>query len=74
MKLFDSVTSPRTDKVVSGAVHALTSRNPLTHYVIGVDAKAMVWLSMMPASITDFLFRILAVIRPGPGPKGNASQ
>lgn len=69
MKLFDAVTSSRTDKVVSSVVHALTSRNPRTHYVIGLDAKAMVLLAMMPACITDFLFRILAVIIPGPGPK-----
>ena len=74
MKLFDAVTSSRTEKVVSGAVHALTSRNPRTHYVIGLDAQAMAWLSMMPACITDFLFRIMEVMIPGPGPKRNVSH
>ncbi|XP_078358702.1 dehydrogenase/reductase SDR family member 9-like [Oculina patagonica] len=74
MKLFDTVTSARTDKVVSSVVHALTSRNPRTHYVIGLDAKVMVWLAMMPSCITDFLFRIMAVINPGPGPRRNVSH
>ena len=69
MKRFDLVTSPRMDKVVSGVLHALTSRNPQTHYVIGHDAKVLAWLSMTPACITDFLFRLLSVIWPGPGPK-----
>lgn len=69
MKRFDIVTSPHTDNVVSGVVHALTSRDPQAHYVIGQDAKALAWLSMMPACITDFLFRILAVIWPRPEPK-----
>jgi len=69
MKRFDIVTSPRMDRVVSSVLHALTSRDPQTHYVIGHDAKALAWLSMMPACITDFLFRLLSVIWPGPGPK-----
>ena len=66
MKLFDIVTSPHTNKVVNGVVHALTSHNPQTHYVIGLDAKGLALLSMMPACVTDFLFRIMRVM---PGPK-----
>ena len=58
MKLLDIVTSPRTDKVVSGVLHPLTSRDLQTHYVIGQDAKALAWLSMMHDCITDFLFRL----------------
>lgn len=68
MKLFDIVTSPHTYRVVNGVVHALTSHNPQTHYAIGLDAKGLAWLSMMPACITDFLFRIMSVM---PGPKGD---
>jgi len=73
MKRFDIVSSPHTDRVVSGVLHAVLSRGPQTHYVIGQDAIALAWLSMMPACITDFLFRILATIWPGPGPKQTRS-
>ena len=73
MKRFDIVSSPHTEKVVSGVLHALLSRGPQTHYVIGQDAIALAWLSMMPACIIDFLFRILATIWPGPGPKQTRS-
>ena len=69
MKRFDIVASPRTDKVVSGVLHALTSHDPHTHYVIGHDAQTLAWLSMMPTCITDSLFRLLSAIWPGPGPK-----
>lgn len=70
LKLFDSVASPHIHKVVNSVVHALTSRNPQTRYVIGLDAKALVCLSMLPAGITDFLFRIMA-LSPEPRLKKN---
>lgn len=70
LKSLDSVASPRTHKVVNSVVHALTSRNPRTRYVIGLDAKALVWLSMLPAGITDFLFRVMA-LSPEPRLKKN---
>ena len=73
MKRFDLVTSPRTDRVVTGVLHALTSCDPQTHYVIGHDAKVLAWLSMMPACIIDFLFRLLSFIWPAPGPKQSRS-
>lgn len=70
LKLFDSVASPHIHKVVNSVVHALTSRNPQTRYVIGLDAKALVCLSMLPAGITDFLFSIMA-LSPEPRLKKN---
>lgn len=73
MKLFDNVTSPHTYEVVNGVVHALTSRDPRSYYVIGLDAKVMAWLSIMPSCITDFVVLKLAGGTPGPNKKDLSS-
>lgn len=66
LKFLDGVSSPNTDNVVNTVIHALTSREPQSHYLVGLDAKALAWLAIIPTRLTDFL---LNITRFTPGPK-----
>ena len=65
LKFLDGVSSPNTGNVVSSVIHALTSRDPQSHYLIGLDAKALAWLAIIPTRLTDFLLNITR-FTPGP--------
>ena len=65
LKFVHGVSSPNTDNVVNSVVHALTSRDPQSHYLVSVDAKALALLAMMPTRLTDVLLNI-ARFNPGP--------
>ena len=66
LKFLHGVSSPNTGKVVSSVIHALTSRDPQSHYLVGLDAKALAWLAIIPTRLTDFL---LNITRFTPGPR-----
>ncbi|XP_029191633.2 short-chain dehydrogenase/reductase family 9C member 7-like [Acropora millepora] len=65
LKFLHGVSSPNTGNVVSSVIHALTSRDPQSHYLIGLDAKALAWLAIIPTRLTDFLLNITR-FTPGP--------
>ena len=48
--------SPDTYKVVDAIVDALTSQRPQTRYVVGLDAKVIVFISYLPTFIVDPIF------------------
>ena len=58
--MVDTCASPHLYKVVDSIVHALTSRYPQSHYVVGWDAKLLwIWVSRLPAGIGDALLNLL---------------
>ncbi|KAK2572206.1 Short-chain dehydrogenase/reductase family 9C member 7 [Acropora cervicornis] len=65
LKFLHGVSSPNTGNVVSSVIHALTSRDPQSHYLVGLDAKALAWLAIIPTRLTDFLMNITR-FTPGP--------
>ncbi|KAJ7373886.1 hypothetical protein OS493_009210 [Desmophyllum pertusum] len=48
--------SPDIYKVVDAIVDALTSQRPQTRYVVGLDAKVVVFISYLPTFIVDPIF------------------
>ncbi|KAL9980789.1 hypothetical protein ACROYT_G009427 [Oculina patagonica] len=55
---FDKTASPDTYKVVDAIVDGLTSQRPQTRYLVGLDAKWVVFMSYLPTFIADRFFRI----------------
>ena len=56
IKLFTSLScSPHTYQVVDAVVDALTSQAPRDRYLVGLDARVLVWLSWFPSAVSDFL-------------------
>jgi len=59
MKLkMEKAASPDTYKVVDAIVDCLTSQGPQTRYVVGLDAKLMVFIPYLPTFIGDYVFRV----------------
>ena len=59
MKLkMEKAASPCTYKVVDAIVDGLTSQRPQTRYVVGIDAKLMVFIPYLPTFIADYVFRV----------------
>ena len=54
----EKAASPCTYKVVDAIVDGLTSQRPQTRYVVGLDAKLMVFIPYLPTFIADYVFRV----------------
>ena len=52
------IASPDTYKVVDAIIDALTSQQPQTRYVVGWEAKRIVFISYLPTFIADRLMRV----------------
>ena len=52
-------SSPDTYKVVDAIVDGLTSQQPQTRYVVGMDAKPIVLMSNFPTFIVDYALRVI---------------
>ncbi|KAJ7373887.1 hypothetical protein OS493_009211 [Desmophyllum pertusum] len=52
------IASPDTYKVVDAIVDALTSQQPQSRYVVGWEAKRIVFISYLPTFIADRLMRV----------------
>jgi len=50
--------SPDTYKVVDAIVDCLTSQRPQTRYVVGLEAKLIVFMSYFPTFIADYVLRL----------------
>ena len=54
----EKAASPYTYKVVDTIVDGLTSQRPQTRYVVGLDAKLMVFRPYLPTFTGDYVFRV----------------